>query len=62
MAILESWSGGKTIVESRIDVADSIEVLRYYAGFTDKIHGRTVNIGSNYHAYTLKQPVYSCFI
>lgn len=37
LAYLDTVTNGKPIKDARLDVADSIEVFRYYAGFADKI-------------------------
>lgn len=33
------------------------DVLRFYAGLIDKIHGKTVPVDGSFFAYTKKQPV-----
>ncbi|KAF8429233.1 aldehyde dehydrogenase domain-containing protein [Tirmania nivea] len=42
------------------DVSESISVLRYYAGWADKIYGRTIDVGPAKLAYTLHQPIGVC--
>ncbi|KAF8457421.1 aldehyde dehydrogenase domain-containing protein [Terfezia claveryi] len=42
------------------DVLESIRVLRYYAGWADKIYGRTIDVGPRKLAYTLHQPIGVC--
>ena len=42
LAALESLNCGKTITDSRGDMQGVVNTLRYYAGWADKIEGRTV--------------------
>lgn len=58
LAALESLDNGKPIRDSRAaDVPLTIDCLRYYAGYADKIHGQTIPIRGNYFCYTRKEPV-----
>jgi len=57
LAALESLNCGKTIVDSRGDIGGVINTLRYYAGWADKIEGKTVPVRGNFLSYTLRQPV-----
>ncbi len=57
LAILESYNCGKTITDSRGDITGVINTLRYYAGWADKIEGRTIPVRGNFLCYTLRQPV-----
>jgi aldehyde dehydrogenase (NAD+) len=58
LAALETLDNGKPIRESRhTDIPLVIDVLRYYAGYADKIHGSTIPIRGNYLCYTRKEPV-----
>ncbi|MBF6245667.1 aldehyde dehydrogenase family protein [Nocardia elegans] len=64
LAELESLDAGMPIGEARyVDVALSIDILRYYAGWPTKITGDTIPVsfpttmGGNYHAYTLREPI-----
>ncbi|MCZ6917365.1 MAG: aldehyde dehydrogenase family protein, partial [Gemmatimonadetes bacterium] len=43
--------------ESKIDVSMSIETLRYYSGWADKITGDTLPVNGPFFAYTLREPV-----
>ena len=56
-ATLETRQNGKPLFESRIDVAMSVETLRYYAGWADKITGATLPVSASSFVYTLKEPV-----
>src|SRR5262249_52997596 len=42
LAALESLNCGKTITDARGDLQAVVNTLRYYAGWADKIEGRTV--------------------
>src|SRR5215470_15140721 len=58
LAELETLDNGKPIFESRyVDMPMTADVLRYYAGWTTKIHGETVNTFENSFTFTLREPV-----
>ena len=57
LAALESLNCGKTITDSKGDMGGVVNTLRYYAGWADKIEGRTVPVRGNFLSYTLRQPV-----
>ena len=57
LAALESLNCGKTITDSKGDMDGVVNTLRYYAGWADKIEGRTVPVRGNFLSYTLRQPV-----
>jgi aldehyde dehydrogenase (NAD+) len=57
LARLESLNCGKTIRDSLGDMQGTVNTLRYYAGWADKIEGRTVPVRGNFLSYTLRQPV-----
>lgn len=57
LAALESLNCGKTITDSRGDIDGVVNTLRYYAGWADKIEGRTVPVRGSFLSYTLRQPV-----
>jgi len=58
LAALESLDNGKPIRDSRAaDLPLTIDCLRYYAGFADKIHGQTIPIRGNFFCYTRREPV-----
>lgn len=42
------------------DVQASIDVLRYYAGWADKNHGKVVPMDGKFFAYTRHEPVGVC--
>ncbi|HEY2825302.1 MAG TPA: aldehyde dehydrogenase family protein, partial [Gemmatimonadales bacterium] len=57
MAKLETLHNGKPFFESKIDVAMTVETLRYYAGWADKITGETLPVEGAFFTYTLREPV-----
>src|SRR5580658_7388744 len=57
LATLESLNCGKTITDSKGDMVGVSNTLRYYAGWADKVEGRTVPVRGNFLSYTLRQPV-----
>ena len=42
------------------DVGASINTLRYYAGWTEKIHGQTLPMMGTNMGYTIKTPIGVC--
>ena len=58
LAALESLDNGKPIRDARAaDLPLTIDCLRYYAGYADKIHGQTIPIRGEYFTYTRREPV-----
>ncbi|HVS40293.1 MAG TPA: aldehyde dehydrogenase family protein [Gemmataceae bacterium] len=57
LAALESLNCGKTITDSIGDMEGVCNTLRYYAGWADKIEGKTVPVRGQFLSYTLRQPV-----
>lgn len=57
MAKLETQQNGKPFFESKIDVAMTVETLRYYAGWADKLTGDTLPVDGPFFTYTLREPV-----
>lgn len=57
LAALETTNNGKPIFESHIDVRSSVETLRYYGGWSDKIHGETIPVDGSFLNYTLHEPL-----
>ena len=45
MAALETLHNGKPFVESIFDMDCCIKTFRYYAGWSDKIHGKNISAG-----------------
>ncbi|HEX4148955.1 MAG TPA: aldehyde dehydrogenase family protein [Pirellulales bacterium] len=57
LAQLESLNCGKTITDSVGDLRGVVNIFRYFAGWCDKIEGRTVPVRGSFLSYTLRQPV-----
>lgn len=58
LAALESLDNGKPIIDARAaDLPLSIDCIRYYAGWADKLTGDTIPIRGNYFCYTRREPV-----
>ncbi|CAO4371754.1 unnamed protein product [Caenorhabditis nigoni] len=61
LASLESLDNGKPYaIAYAADLALSIKTLRYYAGWADKNHGKTIPIEGDYFTYTRHEPVGVC--
>ncbi|XP_038162766.1 aldehyde dehydrogenase family 1 member A3 isoform X1 [Cyprinodon tularosa] len=61
LATLESLDTGKPFLQAfLIDLEGSIETLRYYAGWADKIHGRTIPVDKTFMSITKHEPVGVC--
>ena len=55
---LEVLDNGKPYLTARtVDVPLSIACYRYFAGWADKIQGKTIPIGGDYFCYTRHEPV-----
>jgi aldehyde dehydrogenase (NAD+) len=58
LAKLESLDNGKPLsVAMAADLPLVIDCYRYYAGWADKIEGKTIPINGPYHCYTRHEPV-----
>ena len=58
IAKIETLQNGKPYFESRqIDLPELIAVLRYYAGWADKIHGETIPAAGPLFNYTRREPL-----
>ncbi|CEF61795.1 Retinal dehydrogenase 2 [Strongyloides ratti] len=61
LATLESLDNGKPYPIAYIaDLGLSIKCLRYYAGWADKNHGKTIPIDGDYFSYTRHEPIGVC--
>lgn len=47
LANLESLDNGKPFSNSLIEVETTVSFFQYYAGFADKIHGKTIPAGTS---------------
>ena len=58
LARLESLDNGKPFsVAKRVDVAKSIACYRYFAGWADKVQGKTIPIDGDFFCYTRHEPI-----
>ncbi len=57
LALLEVLDVGKPIREARIDIRETVDTFRYFAGWSTKIHGDTVPVRGAVFNYTLREPV-----
>jgi aldehyde dehydrogenase (NAD+) len=58
LAALESYDNGKPIRDAKAaDIPLVVKCYRYYAGWADKICGKTIPIDGNYFCYTRHEPV-----
>jgi aldehyde dehydrogenase (NAD+) len=58
LAALESLDNGKPVsVAKAVDVALTVGCLRYFAGWSDKVHGKTIPVDGDFFCYTRHEPV-----
>src|SRR5580698_9771464 len=58
LASLESLDNGKPFsIAKAVDVAATVDCFRYFAGWADKVHGKTIPINGDYFCYTKHEPV-----
>src|SRR5437868_8741711 len=58
LAALETLDNGKPLRDSQTaDLPLTIKCYRYYAGWADKIHGKTIPVEGPYFCYTRHEPV-----
>ena len=59
LATLETLDNGKPLAMAKAaDIPLSIEHYRFFAGYADKVYGRTIPIDNgNFFAYTLHEPI-----
>ncbi|KAH8895668.1 aldehyde dehydrogenase [Thozetella sp. PMI_491] len=56
-ATIDAWDNGKSYLEALTnDLEEAIGVIRYYAGWCDKIFGQTIPVPNKF-AYTVRQPI-----
>ena len=56
-ARLESAQNGKTLFEAKIELTMTVNTIRYYAGWADKIVGDTLPVDGPFLTYTLREPI-----
>jgi aldehyde dehydrogenase (NAD+) len=58
LARLETLDNGKPVSRAKaVDVAKTIACYRYFAGWTDKIQGKTIPIDGDFFCYTRHEPI-----
>jgi len=57
LADLETLDNGKPVGDSDFDIGMAIDCFRYFAGWSDKIHGDTIPVDGNFMTMTRKEPV-----
>ncbi|CAI8609489.1 unnamed protein product [Vicia faba] len=58
IATLDTWDNGKPYEQSRqVEIPMLVRLIRYYAGWANKIHGLTVPADGAYHVQTLHEPI-----
>ncbi|KAF0930035.1 hypothetical protein E2562_027206 [Oryza meyeriana var. granulata] len=58
LAALDGADAGKLLALGKIiDMPAAVQMLRYYAGAADKIHGEALRVAGKYQGYTLKEPI-----
>ena len=61
LACLETLDNGKPISDSRnCDLPTVIKVFRCFAGWADKIHGKTIPVDGSFFCFTRHEPVGVC--
>jgi aldehyde dehydrogenase (NAD+) len=61
LATIEAWDAGKAyLAQSMGNIKFSIMVYRYYAGWADKLSGKTIDVGADKFAYTVNEPLGVC--
>jgi aldehyde dehydrogenase (NAD+) len=60
MARLEVLDNGKPISDAVGDVGFAAETIRYFAGWTDKIEGKTIPTSGPFFTHTRREPVGVC--
>jgi len=57
LAALETLDNGKPFGDSVFDMGCAVDTLRYFAGWTDKIHGDTIPVDGDFLTFTRKEPI-----
>ncbi|XP_050411739.1 retinal dehydrogenase 2 [Patella vulgata] len=60
LANLETLDNGKPFLDAVDDVRATIDVFQYYAGWCDKITGKTIPVDGEYFTFTRHEPVGVC--
>ena len=57
LATIESIDNGKSFGMAKHDIGLGLSVFRYFAGYPDKIHGKTLPMNGPYQAVSQKVPI-----
>jgi phenylacetaldehyde dehydrogenase len=60
LAKLEALNAGMLLPVAQMMIAGAVEMLRYYAGWTTKIHGISTDVSGpigQFHGYTMREPI-----
>lgn len=60
IANIETLDNGKPFLDSVDDVKAAVDVFRYYAGWCDKMGGRTIPVDGSFFTYTRHEPIGVC--
>jgi acyl-CoA reductase-like NAD-dependent aldehyde dehydrogenase len=60
LATIESTDNGKPMGMALYDIGLSVSILRYYAGWTEKLQGITVPMTGPFMSYTRSEPIGVC--
>jgi len=60
LTYLETIDNGKPFVQARLDVTETVKLVRYFGGYSDKIHGSQIPIEGPFLCYVRKEPVGVC--
>ncbi|KAK1595131.1 aldehyde dehydrogenase [Colletotrichum navitas] len=60
LAAVESLDNGKSISMAKGDVSAVVGCIRYYAGWADKIEGKTIDVAPDMFHYTRPEPIGVC--
>ena len=56
LAYLDMIDAGKPILDCKFDIPACVDMFRFHAGMTDKIHGRTYPVQNGSFAYSKREP------
>ncbi|KAM0944813.1 putative aldehyde dehydrogenase (NAD(P)(+)) [Dioscorea sansibarensis] len=61
LSTIDTLDAGKLhALGKALDIPGCSSIPRYYAGAADKIHGETLKMSGQFHAYTLREPIGGC--
>ncbi|XP_064458343.1 aldehyde dehydrogenase, mitochondrial-like [Ornithodoros turicata] len=60
LASLEVLNNGKPYAEALFDMDCSIDCIRYFAGWSDKVHGKTIPVDGDHMSFTRLEPIGVC--